>query len=361
MHNKTKQSNAERAIFAALILSFTCLFPNSVFAAGELRVLNWQGYGTDEAWALELFEQRTGTKVVHDNFNSEQEMLTKLRTSPGAYDVVLINSAFTCNAASEGLIEPLDAALISNFADLSTGMRDSPLLNCDNSLHGVAWVWGVTSYAYNTEKISEQPNSIAALWDPQFAGRVGIRDDSVEAISLAAIAMGQDPNAPSDLPAVREKLLGLKDQVRTFWSSEDEWNKHMAAGQFDIAVYWSGSASRSKTQFGLPIEFVIPDEGAIGWFDGLSVATNAPNREAAHAFIDFMVSPEFYIRWDTDVGAPASANEKANAGLPETAFNRAVLGDPAVMQRLHFMAPLSDDTREAYLELWEDVKTQFTQ
>ena len=49
--------------------------------AGDLTVLNWQGYGTDEAWAVEIFAGRTGSKVVHDNFNSEQEMLTKLRTS----------------------------------------------------------------------------------------------------------------------------------------------------------------------------------------------------------------------------------------------------------------------------------------
>src|SRR5882672_11655842 len=64
-------------------------------AAGELHVLNWQGYGTDEAWALKVFEERTGLKVIHDYFNSEQEMLTKLRTSPGTYDVVLINNTFT--------------------------------------------------------------------------------------------------------------------------------------------------------------------------------------------------------------------------------------------------------------------------
>ena len=81
-----------------------------VHAAGELRVLNWQGYGTDEEWAVQIFEERTGFKVVHDNFNSEQEMLTKLRTSPGAYDVVLINSAFTCSAAGKGSFSRLTRA-----------------------------------------------------------------------------------------------------------------------------------------------------------------------------------------------------------------------------------------------------------
>ena len=47
-----------------------------------------------------------------------------------------------------------------------------------------------------------------------------------------------------------------------------EWNQFMSANEFDLATYWSGSASRSKTAFGLPVEFVIPKEGAIGWLDG---------------------------------------------------------------------------------------------
>ena len=135
----------------------------------------------------------------------------------------------------------------------------------------------------------------------------------------------------------------------------------MASGQFDIATYWSGSASRAKTQFGLPVEFVIPTEGAIGWLDGLSIATGAPNSGDAHKFIDFMVSPASYVRWDTDVGAPASANGTANAQLPADAFNRLVLGDAETVSRLHFMVSLSDEQREKYLEVWEEVKTEFAQ
>ena len=346
---------ARRALPALLLAG---ALSTGATTAQELRVLNWQGYGTDEAFAVEMFEQQTGVKVVHDNFNSEQEMLTKLRTSPGAYDVVLINSAFTCQAADEGLIAPVDASAISHFDDLSPNMRDASTLNCGGKLYGVSWVWGVTSFAYNTERMPQAPSSIEVLWDEANAGKVGWRDDAVESVSIAAIALGQDPNAPSDMDAIRDKLLALKPQVKTFWSSEDEWNKHMAAGQFDVATYWSGSASRSKTAFGLPVEFVVPAEGAIGWLDGLSVATGAPNAEAAHKFIDFMVSPEFYVKWDTDVGAPASANAVANAQLPADAFNRAVMGDADMVSRLHFMAPLSDDTRQSMLDLWQEVKTE---
>jgi spermidine/putrescine transport system substrate-binding protein len=135
----------------------------------------------------------------------------------------------------------------------------------------------------------------------------------------------------------------------------------MAAGDYDIATYWSGSAARSKKAMGLPVEFVVPAEGAIGWFDGLCIATGAPDPNGAAAFIDFMVDPEFYVRWDNEIGAPASANEQANLALPADAMNRAVLGDPAVVERLQWMAPLSDEQLQANQELWDEVKTSFVQ
>ncbi|MGE0210749.1 MAG: PotD/PotF family extracellular solute-binding protein [Parvibaculaceae bacterium] len=341
--------------FAGALAAWTA---SPALAAGEIKVLNWQGYGTDEKWALEMFEKKTGTKVVHDYFNSEQEMLTKLRTSPGAYDVVLINNIYVMDAVNEGLIQPIDTGKITHFADLTPQLRDSERFVKDGKHYAVSWVWGVTSFAYNTDRIKEKPASIEALWDPKHAGKVGWRDDALESIQLAALATGQDMNAPDDMEKIKEKLLALKGQIKTFWSSEDEWNKYMAAGDYDLAVYWSGSAARSKKAFKLPVDFVVPQEGAIGWFDGLTVATNAPNLEGALAFIDFMVSPEFYVKWDTDVGAPASANAKANAALPPEALNRVVLGDPEVVKRLQWMAPVSDEQRQAKQELWDGVKTQ---
>ena len=348
-------------LLAPITVALLAGFIAAAAGAAEVRVLNWQGYGTDEAWGLELFKEKTGYTVVHDNFNSEQEMLTKLRTSPGAYDVVLINSAFTRQAAEEGLIQAIDPANISNFSGLDANLRANDSFMHDGKLYGIAWTWGVTSIGYNTDTIPDPGTSIGILWDPAFAGQVALRDDAVEAVSIAALATGQDMNNPADLGAVREKLRALKSQIKTFWSSEDEWNKEFTAGTFNVAVYWSGSASRSKKAFGLPVGFLIPDEGAIAWLDGLSIATGAPNPDGAAKFIDFMVSPEHYVRWDNDVGAPASASAVATSQLPADAFNRQVLGDPKATANLQFMAPLPDDRREAFLELWEETKTYYAE
>jgi len=322
--------------------------------AAEIRVLNWKSYGTDVDWAVKAFAEKTGHTVVHDYFNSEQEMLTKLRTNPGAYDVVLINSAFTAQAKKEGLIQKVDTAGMANVGDIAPNLMANTDLVPGGEVYGVPWVWGLTSFAINKNALSTAPDSLEAFWDPANKGRVGWRDDALEAVQFAALATGQDMNDIKDMDAVKAKLKALMPQIRTFWSSEGDWNQFMAAGDFDLATYWSGSAARSIGK-GLPIEFVVGKEGAIGWLDGLSIVTGSKNVDAAKAFIDYMIDPGFYAKW-AESGAPASANAKAAEALPDGAFNRVYLGDPQVVARVQFMQPVSDEKRESYLAIWQELK-----
>lgn len=343
MHKTLKTTATVAAIMAG-----------STAAADEIRVLNWQGYGTDLDWAVAEFADATGHTVVHEYFNSEQEMLTKLRTNPGAYDVVLINAAFTPQAQEEGLIAPIDSGNITNFGDIPADLTGNQDLNAGGSLHGVPWTWGLTSFAVNTGAFDTLPTSIEVFWDPEHEGKVSIRDDALEAVQFAAIATGQDINNIEDLEAVRAKLAALMPQIRTYWGSENDWNQFMAAGDLDVATFWSGSASRSIAA-GLPVQFIVPQEGAIGWLDGLSIPSSSTKQDAAHAFIDWMIDPSFYSRWAAE-GAPASANSLAAAALPDDSFNKRVLGDPAVVARVQFQRPVPADIREAYLLIWQELK-----
>lgn len=342
----------------ATLLAATTLLASSVSAAlaGEVHVLNWKGYGADEPWAVEAFEKATGDKVVNDFFNSEQEMLTKLRTNPGLYDVVMINAAFTGQAMAENLIQPIDVAKIANYADIGKDKAGSPMLNQDGKVYGVPWTWGLTALAINDKSFTTPPDSIEVLWDPAHKGRVVIRDDAVEAMQLGAIATGQDINDIKDIDAVTAKLAALMPQIRTFWSSENDWNQMVASNQIDVGTYWSGSADRARTHFKLPVSLVVPKEGSVAWLDSFSIPVGAKNVAGAEAFINYMIDPSFYVEWDTKVGAPVSANAKAVEALPEDAFNRKVMGSPEMADRIQFQAPVTDEQRESYLTIWQGLK-----
>jgi spermidine/putrescine transport system substrate-binding protein len=348
--------NMTRMISKMLTTVAVTAFMAGTALAADLHVLNWKGYGADEPWAVEAFEKATGHKVINDFFNSEQEMLTKLRTNPGLYDVVMINAAFNDQAFGEGLIQPIDTSKIANYASVGAEKAQSPMLNHDGKVYGVPWVWGVTAIAVNDKSFPTPPTSINVMWDEAHKGRVVLRDDAVEAIQFGAIATGQDINDIKDMDAVKAKLTSLMPQIRTFWSAENDFNQMVAANQIDVGTYWSGSADRAKKNFKLPVSLVIPEEGCVGWLDAFSIPKDSKNVEGAEAFINYMIDPAFYTEWVAKVGAPVSANDKALEALPADAFNRVVMGDPKVASRIKFQAPITDAQRESYLALWQEIK-----
>jgi len=161
--------------------------------------------------------------------------------------------------------------------------------------------------------------------------------------------------------AIRDKLRALKPQINTFWRSEDEWLKLVAAKQCDVSLIWTDSTEKAKEIHRQPITFFIPEEGALGWRDGLSVPTDPQNKDAAYAFIDYMTSADFYAGWAKAGGAPVTANAKALGALSSDSLTRQVLTAPENLPRLKFQGPLSDETRQSWLDLWEETKAYFAQ
>lgn len=340
--------------FMAMPYVFGCAKKNT----NQLTILNWPHYGTDEQWAIDQFKERTGITITHEYYSSEADMMSKLRTHPSRYDIIQINSAWNKLAVEQGLIQSIDTERLRWFKELSPVFRDSDRLVYDSQHFGVAWVWGITSLAYNKEVLSAQPETIQVMWDKSFKKRIFIRDDAIENIGMAAIATGQDMNHPQDLNMVKEKLLALKPQLAGIWDSEQEWNEAFAAGKFDLSFFWSGGAARSITKSRLPVGFNVAQEGAIGWFDGLSISHKTANLDGALKYIDYLLDPEFYAMWATKVGAPASVNPKGMELLPEGDPVRAFHTNNNWISRLQFMARLSDREREVYEKLWIQVKSK---
>ena len=127
-------------------------------------------------------------------------------------------------------------------------------------------------------------------------------------------ATGQDMNAPADLGKIKAEAHGAqaarsRPSGRRKTSGTNIWRPATTI----ISVYWSGSAARSKKALNLPVDFVVPKEGAIGWFDGLTIAAKARRIPTARrSSSTSWSSPEFYVPLGHQVGAPASANAKAN-------------------------------------------------
>ena len=361
MMNNRRDRTVKALLAAAGMTAWLGLISSSALGASELHILNWQGWGTDEPWAIAQFEKAHGVKVVHDYITSFPEAFTKLRTNPGYYDLIDLSTPFTVQATDQGLVQPVDTSKLTNFKDLYPDFRDSVQLNRDGKVYGVAWIWGGTSVAYSTDAFKDPPTSLEVLWDPKYAGQVCMRDDAEDAVRFTALALGQNPDKPENMGAIREKLRALKPQIKVLWKSEDEWLKLVAAKTCALSTIWTTSIEKAKFEHKLPVSFFVPKEGALAVRDALSMPKNPQNPEAALAFIDYMISPEFYAGWVKEGGAPVSANAAAIQQLPESSLTKTVLTQPDALKRLNLKGPLPDQQRQAYLDLWQETKAYFAQ
>ena len=321
----------------------------------KLYVVNWKDYASDDEELMAQFEEEYHCEIVNTYMESEEQLLTSLKTaSPGTIDVCLPNCSILPAAIKDGLLKEIDTSKLENFSALYDRFQEQKeCFGEDGKMYAVPFVWGSTAIAYNTELMSEVPNSLKCLFDEQYAGKLTIRDDYNDAIMAAAIVLGQDPTNPTDLDAIKDLLIKQKPLNRTYWQTGDEFSKLFAGGQIDFGMMWSGQAATMK-QEGEPIAFVVPEDGAIGWVDNWGIAAGSQHEDLAYAFINYMISKDVQYNWASK-GGPAPANQSAAESLdPDYAASCGM--DEASLNRLYFMAYQDDATKAQWAELWTDVK-----
>ncbi len=321
----------------------------------SLVVLNWSGYGSDLEWVTKEFEETTGAEVVHRYISSETELIELLRNGKGDIDVALPNFQFIGPAIREGLIMPLDESRLEHFGEVAPALAEDPAFRSDGELYGIPWVWGYSSVFTNTERIPESPTSVAALWDPQYRGKVALVDDATLNVLLASLYLGEDPADP-DLERVEAALRELKANSALITQSSNELAKALATGTIDIGVFHSSNIAQFVAE-DLPIELTLPQEGAIGWGDTWTIAADTKKEELAYEWINFVTSAEFEERWaaDPEGGSPAPANASAIEALDAEARER-VQADLGVLDRLTLQGPLPDEQLNEWVDVWERVK-----
>jgi putrescine transport system substrate-binding protein len=108
---------------------------------------------------------------------------------------------------------------------------------------------------------------------------------------------------------------------------------------------------------GADIRYVIPDEGALLWVDLLAIAADAPNADAAHRLIDYLLRPEV-IAAVTNASRFAHANTHAR-GLVDPVLEADPLIFPpdAVRKRLRLVPAESAEYSRLRTAAWTRIRT----
>jgi putrescine transport system substrate-binding protein len=196
-------------------------------------------------------------------------------------------------------------------------------------------------------------DSFRMVFDPEVAAKfkdcgISLLDDAEQVLGSALIYLGLDPdtNDPAELEKAVAAIAKVRPYIRQFHGSN--YIAGLAAGDLCVALGYSGdmlvATNRAKEAGNtFVVTYRLPKEGNLVWFDTLAIPADAPDREGAHAFIDFVMRPEI---------AAAAANETGFATANKAALT---LVDAKIRGNPNFY-PSTEGQKKFHLPKVKDAK-----
>jgi spermidine/putrescine-binding protein len=258
--------------------------PKMEVTSKELNLFVWTEYFPPDM--LECFELVYGIKINRDEYSSNEEMYAKISAGGSNYDLVLPTDYIISLMARQGYIQPLDHARLPNIGNMDPGYMNQPF--DPGNKYTVPYLAGTDAIVYNSDAVSPAPTSWEDLWNPDYAGRLVLLDDSRAVIGFTLLTLGYDVNTkdPAQLEEAKVKLQKLIPNVKLFDS--DSPKTALIAGDVDLGMTWTYEALAAQ-QENPAIQYVYPREGAILWQDNWAMPVGASHPDAAYAWISYIM------------------------------------------------------------------------
>jgi len=350
-----------RALGAAgVTLASVKMLARPAKAAGEVMLMTWVGYDVPEA--MPQYVQKYGGMPEISIFGEEEEGLQKMRAG------FTPDISHPCNYSvgrwrRSGLFKPLDESRLTNYPDIFSELKALPETSDAEGVWFFPWEWGTSSVLFRTDIAPEysghENNSWKILFDPKYAGRLGVFDAVDGAVIVAALVAGvPDPFNMNDAELAQVKALMQEQRkvLRTYWTDVSSIDQGLATGEIVASYAWPFSVAPLQAA-GIPVEYMLPKEGILTYCCGLMVLKDHPGpEEAIYDLINAMQSPESG-RWLIDNLGMGHSNRKSFEGANLEVLKSVGMADPqALFDKGVMFQPIEDSLREKYNEMLLEVK-----
>ncbi len=341
--------------FMAVLIMF------GVASAGgeELRVYTWSEYMDEEKMTAD-FEKKFGIKVRLNIFENNEEMVAKLQAGgAGQYDIIVPSEYILPVLINQKLIQTLDHSKVPNLNNLKPLFRKTSY--DPGNKYSVAYQWGTVGLMYRKDRVNESAvQSWSVLFDEtKQPGAFWLIDSVREMMGISLVYQGKDFNStnPNDLKAAADLLATTKRTKNCLGFKSGVGGKNdVVAGMAVAAIVYNGDAIQSVTEDPDKLGFLIPEEGSEIWFDSMCIPIKAPNPDAAHKWINWILDPEVGAQLSNynQYATPNAASEPFIT--PEDLKNPGIYPTPEIMKKLHFTKFLGKDNR-IMDEAWTRAKS----
>ncbi|MBK7452435.1 MAG: spermidine/putrescine ABC transporter substrate-binding protein [Anaerolineales bacterium] len=333
-------------VFLSLILPGCA--PKEQPIPGELILYNWVEYMPQPV--LDAFTKENGITVKYVTYQSQEEAFDNMQAGT-VYDLVVLKPEFIPELAEQNQLKAIDYAQVLNFKYVSANFRD--LAFDPGNKYTIPFHWGTTGILFRTDLVDRPITRWSDLWDPTFAGKVGVWPipDSLIPITLKMLGHSANSEDPAQMEEVRQSLLQLKPNSVVISNTNATVVPLLESGEVEIAFGWAYDAmlAQESTQ---PIEYIIPEEGTILWTDYFCIPANAANPRGAELFLNFILQPEIAARIVNESYYPMAVDGMDEFIIPDILHNPVIFPDNAQMQNAEIILPTHNSRKPAYDDVW---------
>jgi iron(III) transport system substrate-binding protein len=280
-----------KTILTAALLATAAL---PALADGDVNLYSSRHYDTDERLYSDFTEQ-TGITVNRIEGNAD-ELLARMQAeganSP-ADVLITVDTSRLSRAKNMDLLQSVDSDMLETR--IPANLQDD-----ENQWFGFSQRGRIIFYA--KDRVANPPQTYLDLADPTYKGQICIRSSSNEynQTLLAAIITHEGAEKAT------EWAQGVVDNMaRSPQGGDTDQLRGLVSGECDISVsntYYFARALRTEVE-GVSeaidkIGWVFPDQdgnGAHMNLSGAGVAKNAPNRENAVKFLEYLASDQAQV------------------------------------------------------------------
>ena len=282
-------TNTLMLLISALAFVF---FTSCSFAGGQkgqqLNLFTWEGMFPQEI--LDGFESETGFKINYINFDTDETMLARLQTAKGGdYDLIIADDYIIETAIAENLVQKLDLSRLSNYGNINP-MYQSQFYDPSNE-YTVPYGAGVLTILYDPSAVSIDIKGYGDLWDPGLKDSVGLIANYrvINGVALKVIGESFNTNNLDAIQRAGDKLLELAPNIRLI--KDDDLQNDLLSGEILTGIFYTSQATMAKLE-NPDLKIVFPKEGiGFGIMAGF-IPSQAPNPDAAYAFLNYILDPQ---------------------------------------------------------------------
>ncbi len=339
-----------------------------------LNVYNWGQYISDGSDDLpdtnDLFEEYFNKNLAKDygyfievnysTYPSNEDMYNKIVSGSASFDVIVPSDYMIERMIGEDLLLPLDFEKLPNIENIGESFRDGTYNTYDpEAKYSVPYTYSAVGIIYNTNYVDEEDvGSWDLLWNEKYKGKILQFNNPRDAFGSALYSLGYSVNT-TDESKWREAYDKLREQkpLVSAYVMDEIFDK-MINGSAYIAPYYSGDFL-TMYDSNYALAFYYPEEGTNFFVDAMCIPTYARNVDAAHAYIDFMLTEEPAIANAEYIGY-GSPNLLVRENADYVAYMEDWHEDSIdILYNTNFLLHDYTDLRDVVRENEEDVKASF--